>query len=410
MADFYTPRQWLQRRVDNTGYSDQTRAQAQALLNVVGDDWGVDQRFLNQDNYSSPGVSRKTDGGFFGIGAKDHGNYSNGFSAYEVNRLILPEMRRAYEADYNVWKNDPDVRQQAEARSNSYQQNYYNQQTQNRARNLAMINESLGLMPNQLRRIDEAEQNKYANIENNYNRDINNLENNWKQVQEDYNTARTQRLGNRRRQIDVANDDFKNQRDAYARYFARSGAGSSSMAQYTVPTMLARAAEKVRSSIEDNNAENAREQETNYNRQNLDYRRQKDDILTSRERQKQAAAEDFAGRRSNYWDEVAKLERQKADAQNRSTADIIAAGSDAVRRAQEQADAAVRAGAVTEGTKYKPIQYEETKQKDWTYDPTKTKIEDPNEDKDDDNSLYNKYFRYKEDEKKKKGWISATAA
>ena len=290
------------------------------------------------------------------------------------------------------------------------QQNYYNQQAQNRARNLAMINESLGLMPNQLRRIDEAEQNKYANIENNYNRDINNLENNWKQVQEDYNTARTQRLGNRRRQIDVANDDFKNQRDAYARYFARSGAGSSSMAQYTVPTMLARAAEKVRSSIEDNNAENAREQETNYNRQNLDYRRQKDDILTSRERQKQAAAEDFAGRRSNYWDEVAKLERQKADAQNRSTADIIAAGSDAVKRAQEQADAAVRAGAVTEGTKYKPIQYEETKQKDWTYDPTKTKIEDPNEEKDDDNSLYNKYFRDKEDEKKKKGWISATAA
>lgn len=28
MADFYTPREWLQRRASNNGYSDQTRAQA----------------------------------------------------------------------------------------------------------------------------------------------------------------------------------------------------------------------------------------------------------------------------------------------------------------------------------------------------------------------------------------------
>ena len=384
-------RQYLQYHANNHP-SDIKRSEAQALLNVVGDDMNIDGNFL---------TGEKVDRGWFR--APDiREKMSNGYNASTVNRTLNPWWIDSYKK-YLV-DNSPKPEKSNQEKLAGFSS------AQNRARNLAMINESLGLMPNQLRRIDEAEQNKYANIENNYNRDINNLENNWKQVQEDYNTARTQRLGNRRRQIDVANDDFKNQRDAYARYFARSGAGSSSMAQYTVPTMLARAAEKVRSSIEDNNAENAREQETNYNRQNLDYRRQKDDILASRERQKQAAAEDFAGRRSNYWDEVAKLERQKADAQNRSTADIIAAGSDAVRRAQEQADAAVRAGAVTEGTKYKPIQYEETKQKDWTYDPTKTKIEDPNEEKDDDNSLYNKYFRDKEDEKKKKGWISATAA
>lgn len=385
-------RQYLQYHANNHP-SDIKRSEAQALLNVVGDDMNINGNFL---------TGEKVDRGWFR--APDiREKMSNGYNASTVNRTLNPWWIDSYKKYLDA--NSP--------KGNGTQPSPtpgYGGSGVNTARNLALVNESLGLMPNELKRIDEAERNKYANIENNYNRDINNLENNWKQVQEDYNTARTQRLGNRRRQIDVANDDFKNQRDAYARYFARSGAGSSSMAQHTVPTMLARAAEKVRSTIEDNNAENAREQETNYNRQNLDYRRQKDDILTSRERQKQAAAEDFAGRRSNYWDEVAKLERQKADAQNRSTADIIAAGSDAVRRAQEQADAAVRAGAVTEGTKYKPIQYEETKQKDWTYDPTKTKIEDPNEEKDDDNSLYNKYFRDKEDEKKKKGWISATAA
>lgn len=281
-------------------------------------------------------------------------------------------------------------------------------QARNGAKNLAIINENLRLMPNDLRRIDEAEKNKYAHIEDDYNRANGGLDNYWKQVQEDYNTARTQRLGNRRRQIGVADDDFKKQRDAYARYFARSGSGSSSTAQYAVPALLARAADKVRSSIEDNNEKNAREQETNYNRQGLDYRKQKDDILTNRERQKQAAKEYFAGKRSSHWDEVAKLERQKADARNLSTDAIMSAGNEAVRRAQEQADEAVRAGAMTDGITYKPIKYEETKQKDWTYDPTKTEIKKPEEEQKDDNSLYNKYFRDKEEEKKKKGWISAT--
>lgn len=35
-------------------------------------------------------------------------------------------------------------------------------------------------MPNELKRIDEAERNKYANIDNDYSRSSNNLENNWK--------------------------------------------------------------------------------------------------------------------------------------------------------------------------------------------------------------------------------------
>ena len=84
-------------------------------------------------------MTRKTDGGFFGIGAKDHGSYSNGFSTYEVNRLILPEMKRVYEADYNVWKNDPDVRKQARSNTGGY----YNQPVQNTACNIALPTKAL---------------------------------------------------------------------------------------------------------------------------------------------------------------------------------------------------------------------------------------------------------------------------
>lgn len=385
-------RQYLQYHANNHP-SDIKRSEAQALLNVVGDDMNLDKNFL---------TGEKVDRGWFR--APDiREKMSNGYNASTVNRTLNPWWIDSYKKylDANSPKGN-DRQPSPTPGSGGY--------GANTARNIALANESLRLMPNELKRIDEAERNKYANIDNEYNRSSNNLENNWKQIQEDHDTARSQRLGNRRRQIDVANDDFKTQRDAYARYFARSGAGSSSMAQHTVPTMLARAAEKVRSTIEDNNAENAREQETNFNRQNLDYRNKKNDILTERERQKQSAKEYFASKRSGYWDKVAELERKKADAQNLSTDAIISAGKDAVRRAQEQADEAVRAGAVTEGIKFKPIEYEAAKQKDWTYDPTKTKIENPEEESKDDNSLYNKYFRDKEEEKKKKGWISATAA
>ena len=384
-------RQYLQYHANNHP-SEIKRSEAQALLNVVGDDMNLDGNFLTGEKH-----------GFLGLHTRE--KQTNGYNASTINRTLNPWWTDSYKKylddnSLSTRKNKQEI----------VTGGYNSQPAQNTARNLALANESLSLMPNELKRIDEAERNKYANIDNDYNRSSNNLENNWKQIQEDYETARSQRLGNRRRQIDVANDDFKTQRDAYARYFARSGAGSSSMAQHTVPTMLARAAEKVRSTIEDNNAENAREQETNFNRQNLDYRNKKNDILTERERQKQSAKEYFASKRSGYWDKVAELERKKADAQNLSTDAIISAGKDAVRHAQEQADEAVRAGAVTEGIKFKPIEYEAAKQKDWTYDPTKTKIETPEDEGKDDNSIYNKYFRDKEEEKKKKGWISATAA
>lgn len=384
-------RQYLQYHANNHP-SEIKRNEAQALLNVVGDDMNLDGNFLTGEKH-----------GFLGLHTRE--KQANGYNASTINRTLNPWWTESYKKylddnSLSTRKNKQEI----------VTGGYNGQPAQNTARNLALANESLSLMPNELKRIDEAERNKYANIDNDYNRSSNNLENNWKQIQEDYETARSQRLGNRRRQIDVANDDFKTQRDAYARYFARSGAGSSSMAQHTVPTMLARAAEKVRSTIEDNNAENAREQETNFNRQSLDYRNKKNDILTERERQKQSAKEYFASKRSGYWDKVAELERKKADAQNLSTDAIISAGKDAVRHAQEQTDEAVRAGAVTEGIKFKPIEYEAAKQKDWTYDPTKTKIETPEDESKDDNSIYNKYFRDKEEEKKKKGWISATAA
>lgn len=413
---YWTPREWLKHQADTHRDLD-TREYAKALYNVVDDNWKIDPRFIGQQNYRADGVTRKIDNGFFGIGRKDHGNYSNGYSAYEVNRLINPKMQELYQADYNVWKNDPTVKDTLEKQRQekeklkqiSTSNPYAAQQARDNALKLASINDVLSRMPSQLNRINQAEQNKYAHIEDTFNRANHGNETGWNMYKEDHDRAVKNRLDNRRRQIGIADDDFKKQRDAYSRYFSRTGSGSSSTAQFSVPTLLARASQKIRNDIEKENADSAIEQETAFNRANFDYRKNKENILTERNRQRNAAKEDFDTRRSGYWDEVGRLERQKADISNRSVADIMAAGRDATSKANRYADDAVKAGNLTEEIRFKPIEYHQAQQKDFTYDPTKTKVENTEEPKTDE-SLYNKYFRDEEEKKKKKGWITGVGA
>lgn len=387
-------RQWLQRQVD-THSDGNTRKQANALLEVVGDDQRIDDGWMNNP--------------LTGIFSRP-GNYSK-----QTIINLNDQFKRMYANDMQRIKDSPIIYADSPAPSNQKTSTVstYNPAAAQAARDnslkIADINERLARMPGSLDRINRAEQNKYALIENSYNRNNAELDDSWKQTQEDYNIATKNRLANRRRQIGVADDDFKKQNDAYARYFARSGSGSSSAAQYTVPTLLARATQKIRNDIETNNAENAEQQQTSYNRSLYNYKKEKNSLLNQREEQRQAAKQSFDTQRSGYFDQLAALEREKANYKNRSVADVLAAGRAASDQAERYANDAVNAGGVTEGMKYTPVSYEAVKSKDWTYDPTKTKVENPEGEQDDD-SLYQKYFRDKEEDKKKKGWLAGVGA
>ena len=364
-----------------------------AIQQAVPWNWGKNIDII--EGYSTndgPGDTRRTSKpGFLGIGKTDNPHKKPSKSKNKKSKSKAKSGK--YTGGYGY----------------SYGYGGYDSSAADNARKLAFLNDKLGRMPGQLDLINQAEQNRYAHIEDDYNRANSDLEDSWKQTQEDHNTATRQRLAGRRRQIGVADDDFKKQNDAYSRYFARSGAGSSSAAQYTVPTLLARATQKIRNDIEDNNAENARAQETSFNRASLDYKKGKRDILTDRERQRAEAKQMFDTKRAGYWDSVADLERQRADYQGKSIGDIINAGNSALSNAERYAREATSAGGLSEAMKFKPVEYKNAEQKDWTYDPTKTKVEDQQGEEDNEN-LYKKYFRDKEEEKKKKGWISATAA
>lgn len=76
-----TYRQYLQYHANNHP-SAAKRAEAQALLNVVGDDGGINGHFLTGEQH-----------GFFG---RTREQKSNGFSASAVNRNINPWWQKSY--------------------------------------------------------------------------------------------------------------------------------------------------------------------------------------------------------------------------------------------------------------------------------------------------------------------------
>lgn len=101
-----TYREWLQQQA--TSHNDpNTRAQAQALLNVVGDDRNIDARFIAGDRSlsttsgSPTGISWDT-GSRTGVNTAEAGLRSNGYSAIDINRGISPTFSKMYDADMRL--------------------------------------------------------------------------------------------------------------------------------------------------------------------------------------------------------------------------------------------------------------------------------------------------------------------
>ena len=84
-----TYRQYLQYHANNHP-SAAKRAEAQALLNVVGDDGNLDGNFL----------TGRREGGFLGIGSHLREQRSNGYNASTVNRSVNPWWKESYSS----WK------------------------------------------------------------------------------------------------------------------------------------------------------------------------------------------------------------------------------------------------------------------------------------------------------------------
>lgn len=215
-------RQYLQYHANNHP-SDTKRREAQALLNVVGDDRRLDGNFLT-------GTGTNIRGEVTGE------QLSNGFTASAINNTVNPWWSSSYDEfrKLNPTPQPPNQQWANTGGGGTYRPN-------DDTRILAELNQQLGRYDSMFGNVDIAERNRMASILNDYNRGKGELDKGWGDAQEDHDTATRQRLANRQRSRDVIDDDFRNQSNAYDRFFARHGAGSSSAAQYNVPTQLGRA-------------------------------------------------------------------------------------------------------------------------------------------------------------------------
>lgn len=161
-----TYRQYLQYHANNHP-SEIKRNEAGALLNIVGDDRKINGHFLtgekvNRGLFRTPDIKEKQ---------------SNGYSATTINRVINPWWVNSYK-EYS--KNNKEGSGPRPGGGG------YDTTVADNARKLAFLNDKLGRMPGQLDLINQAEQNRYAHIEDDYNRANSDLEDSWKQTQEDH--------------------------------------------------------------------------------------------------------------------------------------------------------------------------------------------------------------------------------
>lgn len=131
-------RQYLQYHANNHP-SAAKRAEAQALLNVVGDDQRINGNFL----------TGRREGGFLGIGSHLQEQRSNGYNASTVNRSVNPWWQNSY----NSWRNS-----QNQGQGNTGNQNlnlgYYGGGNRASAAQLAEYDQGIGQLKHGMGQLD----------------------------------------------------------------------------------------------------------------------------------------------------------------------------------------------------------------------------------------------------------------
>lgn len=157
MNDKMTYRQYLQYHANNHG-SDIKRKEAQALLNVVGDNGIINNDFL---------TGEKVDRGWFrrpDIREKQ----SNGFVASTVNRTLNPWWTDSYKKYSDQYDRDkatvPQYDPYAEQRA---------RQAQEDAKNRAFLDQSLNRFDSYFGDADRTHDIRLQNINNSYNQGLN---------------------------------------------------------------------------------------------------------------------------------------------------------------------------------------------------------------------------------------------
>ena len=307
-------RQYLQYHANNHP-SAAKRAEAQALLNVVGDDGRINGNFLTGERH-----------GLFGMQTREQ--RSNGYSASSVNRSVNPWWQNSYAS----W-------QQANrgGGSNVGNQNlslgyygggggrggYYGGGNRASAAQLAEYDQGIGQLEHGLGRIDSQLGVRLGNISGQYNTKKNELRSSWNRAEGQFNDQTRQNQQQRRTNINNINDRSAVGLRGLLRSLGSMGAVGSDM--QLAGRAVQNQANQQRSGAGQTYAQNQRQIDTTWGQFKNDYADEDKKLNDWKANEDSAARQASQTTRQNLLTQLAQLRSQNAAAQGANGANAARA-------------------------------------------------------------------------------------
>ena len=306
-------RQYLQYHVNNHP-SDAKRAEAQAMLNKVGDDGRLDGNFL---------TGQKVDRGWFRP-PDVREQTSNGYTASALNRNILPWWINSY----NSWKAGQAHDQGDPGGGGGGGGGGFNpfaaQEARNKADAIAKYDDEINQANSAINRLGGQEAVGIANAGKAKDRAWQENENSFNESTGRYNMNTKDAIDNIKKTRDQIESDTATKVRSAKGILAAGGAGDSSFAKTVAPYEIAKAASKQQGEAQDAYAKNRRDMDVNYFAVKNAYNKNKDDIQSEYDNRVNSVKQKVAQSRAELLDRIRSANVGKQTANGSSMAAAIA--------------------------------------------------------------------------------------
>lgn len=373
-------RSWLQNYVNN--HPDQnTRSQGQGLLNVVGDDMGIDRNFLS-GNVGNGGNFRKT--GLFGRNTWVKGGDGKLYKNDEISG-INDRFKQLYYAD--MARNRGGDGGVPEDASGGGEGGYYYgggggfnpfaaQEARNKADAIAKYDDEISQANSAINRLGGQEAVGIANAGKAKDRAWQENENSFNESTGRYNMNTKDAIDNIKKTRDQIESDTATKVRSAKGILASGGAGDSSFANVLAPYEIAKAASKQQGEAQDAYAKNRRDMDINYFAVKNAYDKNKNDIQSEYDNRVNSVKQKVAQSRAELLDRIRSANVGKQTANGSSMAAAIASQQgtrDQINRLGTEVDELGRDRSI-------PIQKVDWKAPDLaTYDPKDVTVKDNSE-------------------------------
>lgn len=366
MSDISSLRQYLQYHANNNPGAAK-RAEAQALLNKVGDDGKLDGNFLTGQKvdrgwFRSPDVREQT---------------SNGYTASALNRNILPWWINSYNS-YMASQNrqNTDNTQDTGGGGGGGFNPFAAQEARNKADAIAKYDDEIAQANSAIGRLGGQEAVGIANAGKAKDRAWQENENSFNESTGRYNMNTKDAIDNIKKTRDQIESDTATKVRSAKGILASGGAGDSSFANVLAPYEIAKAASKQQGEAQDAYAKNRRDMDINYFAVKNAYDKNKNDIQSEYDNRVNSVKQKVAQSRAELLDRIRSANVGKQTANGSSMAAAIASQQgtrDQINRLGTEVDELGRDRSI-------PIQKVDWKAPDLaTYDPKDVTVKDNSE-------------------------------